>query len=67
MEVVQIFPGLVEVIRVVVVQVVAVVQINAELVVLLVVVRKSTSSGKSTSSCRSHVADAKIKYKELQF
>ena len=49
MEVVQIFAGLVEVIRVVVVQVVAVVQVNAELVVLLLVVRKSTSSGKSTS------------------
>ena len=57
---VQIFAGLVEVIRVVVVQVVAVVQVNAEFVVLLLVVRKSTSSGKSTSSCRSHVADSHL-------
>ena len=60
MEVVQIFAGLVEVIRVVVVQVVAVVQINAEFVVLLLVVRKCTNSGKSTSSCRSHVADSHL-------
>ena len=64
---VQIVAGLVVVIQVVVVLVVKAVQINAEFVVLLVGVRKSTSSGKSTSSCRSHVADAKIKYKQLQF
>ena len=51
---VQIVAGLVVVIRVVVVQVVAVVQVNAELVVLLLVVRKSTSS------CRSHVADSHL-------
>ena len=57
---VQIFTGLVVVMQVFVVLVLKAVQINAELVVWLVEVRKSTNSGKSTSSCRSHVADTHL-------
>ena len=57
---VQIVAGLVVVILVVVVLVLEAVQINTELVVWLVLVRKSSSSGNSTSCCRSHVADTHL-------